>query len=113
MVGTADMTLKATLPSWAKTFMNLSGSGEVHLGTAKVRVHVESGYNSQGDGSVTTADLPSSGFDFESPDQKGLGNFDGSSQYYQIANTKLDNFTGGFSGDVGLSDGRKQTYRVF
>ncbi|RLS85826.1 MAG: hypothetical protein DWI07_00145, partial [Planctomycetota bacterium] len=97
LIGTADMTLTAKLPAWAKTFMGLSGSGAVRLGTAKVMVHVESGYNSQGDGSVSTASLPTSGFDFESPDLSRIGSFDGSSQFYQIPSTGLDNFTGGFS----------------
>ncbi|MFM7129141.1 MAG: LamG domain-containing protein, partial [bacterium] len=97
LIGTADMTLQAKLPSWAKTFMGLSGSGSVYLGSAKVVVHVEPGYSSQGDNTTTTANLPTGGFDFESPDESRMGNFDGSSYYLQIPNTGLDNFANGLS----------------
>ena len=95
--GTADMTLKAKLPSWAKTFMGLSGSGDVHLGTAKVVVHVEPGYSSQGDNTASTANLPSTGFDFESPDVTPNCNLNGIDQFFQIPNNGLDNLTNGFT----------------
>ena len=60
-------------------------------------VHVEPGFSSQGDNTVSTANLPTGGFDFESPDVSRWGYFNGSGQYYQIPNTGLDNFTNGFS----------------